>query len=629
MLDVIRKNAGSWLIKVILGAIVLVFVFWGVGSYTSSRMDVVATVNGDKIMLSSYREAYNNAVDRYRKMFGGQIPESFMKQLNLKQQVLDSLIDSVLIRQEAAEMGIMVSDKEVQDVVMHIGAFQKDGVFNKDYYIRALGSVKMSPAGFEENVRRGVEKDKFMSLLNAGLYVPDSEAMEHYMYNNQEMDLAYVMVTSGECTSEVNATDDDIAAWYDTHKTDFMTRPRIQLRYVLFDRKKMVADANITEADITEFYENNPDEFQKPEQRKASHILLRIPQGAGQDVVEQKKKEIEKIREEIVKGADFATVAREKSEDPGNASKGGELGMVKKGMMVKPFEQALFAMKAGEISQPVRTMFGWHLIKLEKIEPAQKETLAQVHDRIKKELQEKKATQIVWDRANKAYDMVIELGGLEALSKEEKLPLKTTTLFDEYSVPAVFGANPRVKQALFSLQKGELSSLLEVPDGVLIAEVENKVAPHVPELTKVKRRVRSMVIDDKAKKLCRKKARGLLEAAKEKGLVKAASAVSAKVEDTGFFKRTDSTGGGKLPAKVLKSAVGLFSGKKYPDDVVENGSVFYVLEFKGEKPAPVDGFKDDKKEIVEKLLKKKQQMLLDEWLKDQRSKAEVVYKMKL
>ena len=629
MLDVIRKNAGSWLIKVILGAIVLVFVFWGVGSFNSSRMDVVATVNGDKIMLSSYRDAYNNAVDRYSKMFGGQIPESFMKQLNLKHQVLESLIDSALIRQECARMGIIVSDKEVQDVVMHIGAFQKDGVFNKDYYIRALGSVKMSPAGFEENVRQGVEKEKFMSLVNAGLYVPDAEAMEHYMFNNQEIDLSYAMVTSGECSSEVNATEKDIASWYESHKETFITKPRIQLRYVLFDRESMVADANITEAAITEYYEKNPSEFQQPEQRKASHILLRIPQGAGQDVVDQKKKEIEKIRAELLKGGDFAAVAQEKSEDPGSAPKGGDLGMVKKGMMVKPFEEALFAMKSGEISEPVRTTFGWHIIRLEKIEPEQKETLAQVHDRIKKNLQEKTATQLVWDRANKAYDMIIELGGIEALSKEEKLPIKTTVLFDEYTVPPVLGGNPAVKQTLFSLQKGELTSLIEVPAGVLIAEVENKIAPHIPELAKVRKRVINQVVDDKAKKLCMKKARGLLEAAKKNGLAKAASALSVTVEDTGFFKRTDAASGGKLPAVVLKASAGLFDGKKYTDDVVENGSVFYVLEFKAEKSASVTGFESGKKEIVEKLLKNKQQKLIDQWLVDQRKKAEVDYKMKL
>ncbi len=629
MLDIIRKNAGSWLIKFILGAIVLVFVFWGVGSFTSSRMDVVATVNGEKILLSTYRQAYNNTVDRYSKMFGGQIPEAFMKQLNLKQQVLDSLVDQTLILQEAARLGIVVSDQEVQDVIMHIKAFQKNGVFNKDYYRRALNNARMSPAGFEANVRQGIEREKFTAMLNAGLYVPETEAKEHYMYNNQEINISYAMITSGECSSDVNATDPDISAWYETHKERFMTKPRIKLRYLLFSKAKIAADANVTGAEIASYYENNPSEFQEPETRKASHILLRIPQGADQGVVDEKKKEIEKIREEIISGADFAAVAKEKSEDPGNAKKGGDLGMVKRGMMVKPFEQALFAMKEGEISQPVRTIFGWHIIKLDKITPAQKEPLEQARNRIEKTLRKKQAARLIWEKANKAYDMIIELGGLDALADQEKLKIHTTDLFDETSVPAVLGANPSVKQAIFALQEGELSSLFEVPDGVLVAEVEKKIAPHIPELSKVKARVKRLVTDEKAAELCEKRAEQLLETAKTETLAAAASKFSLKVMETGFFKRTDTTGGGKLPATVIKAAKGLFQGKKYPDNVIKNGSVFYVLEFKAEKPALITGFEKEKKNISEDLLKNKQQMLLDTWLTDQRKQAEIEYKMKL
>lgn len=629
MLEIIRKNAGSWLVKLILGAITVVFIFWGVGSFTSQRLEVVATVNGEKILVSDYRQTYNSSIERYRKMFGGQIPDSLLKQLNIKQQVLNSLINRELLRQEAAQMEIIASNQEIQDIIMHMTAFQRQGVFNNETYKQTLLNVNMSPSEYEDNVRKSIEQEKLMALLNAGIYVPEDEIKEHYMYDNQEINISYLMVSAGECLPEANATEEQISFWYEANKNQLMTKPQVQLRYILFDKNKLSADANITTEQISAYYESNAKEFNHPETRKASHILIKVPQGSDKIVEDTKKEEIEKIRKEIVSGKNFAQAAKEKSEDPGSAQRGGDLGFVKKGIMVKPFEDSLFSMKEGEISQPVRTNFGWHIIKVDKIEPPRTEPLSEAEKRITEKLKRQKAEQIVWKKANEAYDLVIELGGLEALASEQGLEVQQTPFFSSTSPPAFLGGDPATFKTLFELNEGELSSLIDVPEGVVMAEALKIKPSRVPDLKDVRERVKRSVLNENAKKLCREKAENILKEAKDQGIFKAAEKRGIKVKETGLFKRTDTTGGGKLPATVIQSAVGLFEGKLHSDSVVENGSAFYVLEFKNKKEPSMDNFQSTKKELYEKLLNNKKQTALDDWLEHKRQKSDIRMEMKL
>jgi len=215
MLDFIRRNAGSWLIKFILFAIAVVFIFWGIGTFRSQRLEIAASVNDDAILVETYRHAYANALERYREMFQGQIPEGLLKQLNIEKQVLDGLIDDALIGQSAAAMGILVSDEEIRHVILSIPAFQHNGVFDKVLYERALRSSRLTPAGFEAQVRRQLLTDKVRSLITAGLTVPEGEAREYYQYENEEINIEYVVLDAAGFEKGITLTEQDIAGWYD------------------------------------------------------------------------------------------------------------------------------------------------------------------------------------------------------------------------------------------------------------------------------------------------------------------------------------------------------------------------------------------------------------------------------
>jgi peptidyl-prolyl cis-trans isomerase D len=622
MLNTIRKSTGSWLIKFILGIIVIVFIFWGVGSFRSQRLDVLTRVNGEDIFVESYRHAHANLLENYKQMFGGQIPEGFLERIDIKQQVLNGLINETLIRQATDKMGILVSDIEVQNIILNIPAFKHNGVFDQRLYERSLSGARLTPAAFEAQVRQQLLTDKLKTLLFSGLAVTEAEAKEHYIYENDEVNLAYVSINASECEAEVNATKQDLAFWYESHSENYKTEPQIKLRYLALNESD-IDDANVTDLEIEAYYKDHRNEYEVKERRRARHILLKISEGAGEDNIEEIRKRAKKIRDRIEKGEDFAKIAKENSEDAGSAKNGGDLGFFSRGMMVKPFEEAVFSMKEGEVSKPVLTRFGWHIIELEKIEPGRVKSLTEVKNSIATKLKAQKAKNMIWDRANEAYDDIIQLGSLSAYAEQHEIELELTGLFSQKKPPAVIGGDPELLKTLFALNSGELSSLLQIHQGILITEVLEKKAPYLPSLEEVKDQVKKDYVREKAKELCRIKAQRLLEAAKKQGLEAASKDKGLKIQQTGLFKRTDRTAKSDLPPAVVQSGLSLYEGKAYPDEVAESGNSFYVLAFKEKKDADIAGFPAQKDAITKRILEQKQQTLFEDWLKHLRERASI------
>ena len=622
MLSTIRKSTGSWLIKFILGIIVIVFVFWGVGSFRSQRLNVLTKVNGEDILMESYRLAHANMLDSYKQMFGGQIPEGFLDRIDIKQQVLNGLINETLIRQAAGEMGILVSDKEVQNIILDIPAFEHNGVFDQGLYERSLRGARLTPVVFEAQVRQRLLTDKLKALLGSGLAVTEAEANEHYMFENEEVNLAYVLINASECEKDVNATKQDTTLWYESRGENYMTEPQTKLRYLAL-KESDVDDANVTDLEIDAYYKDHRNEYEVKERRRARHILLKISEGADEDSIEKIQKKAEKIRDRIDNGEDFAKLAKENSDDAGSAENGGELGFFSKGMMVKPFEEAVFSMKEGEVSKPVPTRFGWHIIELEEIDPGRVKSLAEVKISIATKLKGQRAKNMIWDRANEAYDEIIQLGSLSAYAEQHEIELKTTELFSQKKPPAVIGGDPELLKTLFALNSGELSSLLQIHQGILIAEVLDKKAPYLPSLEEAKEQVKKDYVREKAKELCRLKAQKLLKAAKKQGLEAAAKDKGLTIQQTGLFKRTDKTAKGKLPPAVAQAGLSLCEGKAYPDEVDESGNNFYILAFKEKKDADIAGFPAQKDAITKRILDQKQQTLFEDWLKHQWERASI------
>ena len=610
--------------KFILGAIVVVFTFWGVGSFRSQRLDIMARVNGQKILVEDYQKAYNNTVERLRKRYGGSLPESILKQMNLKQRILDQLIDSALIEQEARKMGVMVTDKEIQQIILGVPAFRQGGAFNDRLYKMALRNAGLKPVDFEQNVRKDMYLRKVQSLITAGIFVPDSEAARHYKYNNAEINVEFVKIDASGCIPSVNATDRRVKKWFDSHKEQFETDPQIRLKYILFDRKAIEKDVNATEAEIKQYYEQHPGEFHVPETRRASHILLRLPPDANETQVQQARKKAEELEKQIKAGKSFEELARKFSQDPGSAAKGGDLGFFEKDKMIKPFADKTFSMKEGQVSEPVRTRFGFHIIKLVKIKPARDKSLKEVRPLIARKIRDKKTEKILWDEANRAYDQIMDMGSLEAYAGSANKTIEQTKFFSRKHSAPVLGVNPKISGAVFSLGKGELSSLLDVPQGVLIAELSDKKAPYIPDFKEVRGRATAAYTMDRSLDLCRIKAEKVLKEAVKKGFAAAAASYKLKTEETGLFKRTDASAGGKLPQPVVKEALSLYMAKPLPDKVSSYGRSFYIIHLKDMKEtADMKAFEAKKAGIKREVRQWKAQMVFTDWLKHHRDKAKI------
>ena len=364
MLNLMRKHASSWIIKFLLAAIILVFIPWGVQRYTSQRSSRVADVNGTIITLSDYRNAYNGLLEQVRQSFGNNLNDELIEALQLKKRALDQLVDRVIMLQAAEKLKIQVSDEELARTIRSIGAFQTAGVFDNQRYLGILSRTRLSPETFEEQQRESMIIDKLQGFIAGNIKVSDLEARQWYQWNNAEVDLDYVLIEPGQFKN-IEPTADEVRDYFERHKENYKTDPEIKVRYLVLRPEDFAARVTVTEEDIREYYESNPEKFEEPKTVQARHILIKVAENATPEEVESARKRAEDVLKMAKEGQDFATLARKYSEGPTKA-KGGELGTFRREAMVKPFADKAFSMEAGEISEPVRTRFGWHIIKGEK-----------------------------------------------------------------------------------------------------------------------------------------------------------------------------------------------------------------------------------------------------------------------
>jgi peptidyl-prolyl cis-trans isomerase D len=382
MLKLMRERASSLLIKILLGAIVVVFVFWGVGSFKSQRSGNVALVNDQPITVEEFRQSYNNLMEQVRRRFGNNLNDEMIKMLQVKKQAMDLLINQRLLLQEAERLNFRVSDAELSDSIRKIGAFQIDGVFDSRRYNDVLNRNRLTPAAFEAMQRESLLMDKLRSFIAGSVKVSDQEANEWYKWDNAQVNIDFV-VFEPENYKNITPSAEEIKKFFDVHKGEYKTEPRVKVRYLHFAPDAYASKVNVTDEDINEYYMENQEEFKTPATVNARHILIKVDADAAPEAVEKARLKARDILKMAVEGGNFADLAKKYSQCP-SKDKGGDLGSFTRESMVKPFADKAFSMKAGEISDPVRTRFGWHLIKVEKVNEASVTSKDEARDEIRK-----------------------------------------------------------------------------------------------------------------------------------------------------------------------------------------------------------------------------------------------------
>jgi peptidyl-prolyl cis-trans isomerase D len=617
-----RKHAGTWMIKIILGAIVVVFVFWGVGSYTSRRSGRVASVNGAVITLDEYRVSYRNLIEQVRQSFGNNLNEELIEMLQIRKRALDQLIDRSLMQQAAEKFKLTVSNEELSESIRNIGAFQTAGVFDSRRYINTLNSNKLTPETFEVQQRDALIIDKLQAFVAGNIKVTDLEAEQWYIWNNTEVDIDYVILEP-QRYKDIEPTDEEIRVYFDEHKDTYKTDPQIKVRYLHFKPEDYADKVTVSEDDIQDYYESNPEKFKSPKTVEARHILIKLDPGANAEEVENARKRIETVLDMAKEGQDFAELAKKYSEGP-TKTQGGKLGAFRREAMVKPFADKAFSMKAGEISEPVRTRFGWHIIKVEKVNPEKTSTLSEAHGDILNNLKANFSKNLAYDEAEAAYDESFEGRDLDIIAEDRNLKILTTELFSQKNPPEEIKNGARFTSFAFSLPTNEISGVQDFGDGYYLIEVIEQVPAQISELETVAAKVKEDLVKEKQDAKARDEADTLLTELKD-GQPFAAVCAKFKLapKKTGFFKRSDSIPTIGFERDIARTAFGLSENDKLPEEVIKGQKGYFVIRFRERQKPSLEGFEKEKTEIKERLRQQKTAKTFDAWLTQLKNESQI------
>ncbi|HKC57064.1 MAG TPA: peptidyl-prolyl cis-trans isomerase [Vicinamibacterales bacterium] len=579
MLDRMRRHR-NWL-KWSLGLVVLTFIAFYIPSFldttqvgTASASDVVATVNGRDIRGLDYQRRYQNQMMAYQQQYGGSINEQLLRQLGVDQQILQQMVDEQAALAEAERQGLRVSDEELAQQIFSIPALQENGRFiGEARYEQLLMSQNppMNKGDFEDNLRRSMMIDKLRSAVTGWLAVTDADVEREYRNRNEKIKLQVVAITADKFRDKVTVTDADINSYYTAHQAEYRKGEQRKIRYLLIDRDQLRSRTTVTPQDIESYYSSNVQQFQTPEQVRASHILLKT-EGKDEAAVRTQAEDV--LKQAKAPGADFAALAKKYSEDDGSKATGGDLDYFPKGRMVPEFEQAAFAMQPGQISDLVKSQFGFHIIKVVDKKAAATRTLDEVRTQIQQTLQAQRVEQQIANRTRDLDARITKPADLDTVGKEAGVTVAESGLFAREDPIPTLGPAPEVAAQAFQLKDGEVSKALQSPRGPVYITTTGKRDPYVPKVDEVKDRVREDVIKVKAADLSKQRAGEIASALRAaKDFAAAAKAQGLEAKDTQLIARGSPLPDIGVSPEVDKVAFGLPSAGVSEPIATANGSV--------------------------------------------------------
>jgi len=399
------------LVQIVLALIILPFAFWGVDSYNRSgnSAEVAATVNGEKITQQEFENAVRQQQDRLRQMLGAKFDESMFDSPEMKRAVLDNLVAQRLLVERAKANGLTVTDEQIAQVIMGIEAFQNNGSFDTKRYEAALANQRMSPLMFEARLRDELLGQQMRDAYSQNGFAPNVVADNLLRLNEQQRVISVSTVSFQPFVAQSKVDEADIKKYYEQNQKEFQSPEQARVEYVKFSAEKLLDKVEATTEEVRQYYEAHQSDFGTPEQRQAAHILIAVAAAAPQAEQDAAKSKAEGLLQQVRQNpAKFAELAKLNSQDPGSAANGGNLAFFGRGMMVKPFEEAAFALKQGEISGLVKSDFGYHIIKLLAVNPARILPFDEARPGIANKLRQQKAADKFAELAEKFSNTVYE-----------------------------------------------------------------------------------------------------------------------------------------------------------------------------------------------------------------------------
>ncbi len=545
MLQSIRDKAQGWFAWAIVVLISVPFALWGIQEYLGvGAQPVIASVNGQDIKEREFESTYQRFRANLRQQLGDAYRADLFDEARLREDVLQSMVRDRLVMQAADRMGLYIGDAQVRGAIAGIPAFQTNGLFDRAAYDRVLRQQGFSEQEFQEQVRQSLLIDQLTSAITDSELITRHELSESKRLRDQRREIRYLLFPAADFVKPDAASADEIEAYYAANQSRFMLPERVQISYLELKMSQLSESTAPDEEELRRFYEDRQAEYVTPEQRRASHILIMVD-GEGEEAESAARNRALEARKRIQDGEAFATVAKELSQDPGSAEQGGDLGFIEPGMMDLSFDKALFALAEGEVSAPVRTDFGFHLIKVTEIREGRTERFEDVKDSLRAAYSSNEAERQFFRYSERLEDLAFEHpDSLEPAAEALGLKIVTSGWLSRADANKILGGN-RVINSAFSedvLIEGNNSELIEIsPDHAMVLRVSAHEEAVVRPLDQVRDEIVTILAQQQAAALAEEKARSLLPRLRQgESLEQLAKELSLQIEEVGMVARGDS-----------------------------------------------------------------------------------------
>ncbi len=518
MFDAVRNN--KKIVQIFLALITLPFAFFGVESYVRSvgAGDDVARIGDVKITQQQFQQALREQQERLRNQMGGQFDPKLLDNPEARTAILDDLVDQQLLLQEANKRKLFASDEAIRRTIAAIDAFNVDGKFSPERYAAVLQAQGMTPAGFEARLRQDLTLQQLATAVGQSGLMARTVSDRILAMQTEKRDVQEYRIGLDAFLDKVKLADGAAKKFYDENSRQFEVPEQARAEFVVLSMEAIGAQLTVGDAEIKAWYDGHKDRYQQPEERRASHILV-ASEKLGKDKARARAEEL--LAEVRKNPASFADLAKKNSDDPGSAAKGGDLGFFGRGMMVKPFEEATFALKDGEISGVVESDFGFHIIKLTGIHAAKEKPLADVRGEIEAELKKAAASRKFAEAAEAFSNMVYEQSdSLKPAAEKFGLGVKQSEWLGRQANPASGPlANEKLLAAVFSedsVKNRRNTEAVEIAPNTLVAAriVDYKPATLQP-FESVRNSIETLLKRQEAQALARKDGEARLEALKK------------------------------------------------------------------------------------------------------------------
>jgi peptidyl-prolyl cis-trans isomerase D len=518
------------LVQVILALITLPFAFFGVDYYFrgGGSATEVARVGGETISQVEFANAISDQQDRMRQSAGKDYDPTVFSNPEVRYSMLEQLIGQRVLDQQVRRGNLRVSDAQLAQFIGELAPFQEDGKFSRTKYEQLLISQNMTPLAFEQRVRQELTVAPLQEPIANGNITATSNIERYLALLDQQRQVAVATVSADAFLKDVKIDDAAVKAFYDANQGVFQVPDEVKIEYLVLTPDSLMGQITVDPAEVKKQYDDNVKQYTKVEERQASHILVAVKPDATEADKAAAKQKAEALAASARKTpAKFAELAKQNSQDPGSAGQGGDLGsFARDGSMVKPFEDAVFSGKQGDIVGPVQTDFGWHIIRITGVKPGKTQSLDEAKPQIEQDLKRQKATRKFVEAADQFQNLVYEQAdSLQAAAKGLNLEVKTTPMLTRAQVQALAQNSPKLVQAVFSaesLQAKRNTEALEVAPNTLMAA---RVLDYKPATTRpfddVKVEIRRQLERNAASELAQKTAKeklALLEQGKDAGL---------------------------------------------------------------------------------------------------------------